>query len=107
MPYAYQCCAFGVCENVYKISNPWSKGDNSTAEDLHKKDAGVFQVQDERDLEDFLLDFEEDLRALHPVRCSPSPGEKGVPTASGAVPTLNSEAVSDIQLHLQAKSVPS
>uniref|UniRef100_A0A4W2H9S5 Leucine rich repeat containing G protein-coupled receptor 5 n=1 Tax=Bos indicus x Bos taurus TaxID=30522 RepID=A0A4W2H9S5_BOBOX len=73
MPYAYQCCAFGVCENVYKISNPWS-GDNSTAEDLHKKDAGVFQVQDERDLEDFLLDFEEDLRALHPVRCSPSPG---------------------------------
>uniref|UniRef100_A0A8C6D309 Leucine rich repeat containing G protein-coupled receptor 5 n=1 Tax=Moschus moschiferus TaxID=68415 RepID=A0A8C6D309_MOSMO len=49
MPYAYQCCAFGVCENVYKISN-------------------------ERDLEDFLLDFEEDLRALHPVRCSPSPG---------------------------------
>ncbi|DAA30134.1 leucine-rich repeat-containing G-protein coupled receptor 5 [Bos javanicus] len=74
MPYAYQCCAFGVCENVYKISNPWSKGDNSTAEDLHKKDAGVFQVQDERDLEDFLLDFEEDLRALHPVRCSPSPG---------------------------------
>lgn len=62
---------------------------------------------DERDLEDFLLDFEEDLRALHPVRCSPSPGEKGVPAASGAVPTLNAEAVSDIQLHLKAKSVPS
>lgn len=45
MPYAYQCCAFGVCENVYKISNQWNKGDNSTTDDLHKKDAGMFQVQ--------------------------------------------------------------
>ncbi|KAI4546749.1 hypothetical protein MG293_003304 [Ovis ammon polii] len=45
MPYAYQCCAFGVCENVYKISNQWNKGDNGSAEDLHKKDAGIFQVQ--------------------------------------------------------------
>ncbi|XP_069346260.1 leucine-rich repeat-containing G-protein coupled receptor 5 isoform X3 [Eulemur rufifrons] len=74
MPYAYQCCAFGVCENVYKISNQWNKGDNSSMDDLYKKDAGMFQVQDERDLEDFLLDFEEDLKALHSVQCSPSPG---------------------------------
>ncbi|KAF6339681.1 leucine rich repeat containing G protein-coupled receptor 5 [Rhinolophus ferrumequinum] len=74
MPYAYQCCAFGVCENVYKISNQWNKGDNSTTDDLHKKDAGMFQVQDDRDLEDLLLDFEEDLKALHSVQCSPSPG---------------------------------
>ncbi|XP_036107665.1 leucine-rich repeat-containing G-protein coupled receptor 5 isoform X3 [Molossus molossus] len=74
MPYAYQCCAFGVCENVYKMSNQWNKGDNSSTDDLHKKDAGMFQVQDERDLEDFLLDFEEDLKALHSVQCSPSPG---------------------------------
>ncbi|KAM8803723.1 leucine-rich repeat-containing G-protein coupled receptor 5 isoform 2-T2 [Rhynchonycteris naso] len=74
MPYAYQCCAFGVCENVYKISNHWNKGDNSSTDDLHKKDAGMFQVQDERDLEDFLLDFEEDLKVLHSVQCSPSPG---------------------------------
>ncbi|XP_006886152.1 PREDICTED: leucine-rich repeat-containing G-protein coupled receptor 5-like isoform X3 [Elephantulus edwardii] len=74
MPYAYQCCAFGVCENVYKISNQWTKGDNSTLEDLHKKDAGLFHVQDERDLEDFLFDFEEDLKALHSVQCSPPAG---------------------------------
>uniref|UniRef100_A0A8C8YVV1 Leucine rich repeat containing G protein-coupled receptor 5 n=1 Tax=Prolemur simus TaxID=1328070 RepID=A0A8C8YVV1_PROSS len=74
MPYAYQCCAFGVCENVYKISNQWNKGDNSSLDDLYKKDTGMFQVQDERDLEDFLLDFEEDLKALHSVQCSPSPG---------------------------------
>ncbi|ERE88327.1 leucine-rich repeat-containing G-protein coupled receptor [Cricetulus griseus] len=74
MPYAYQCCAFGVCENIYKISTPWNKGDNSSVDDLHKKDTGLLQVQDERDLEDFLLDFEEDLKSLHSVQCSPSPG---------------------------------
>uniref|UniRef100_A0A8C2V574 Leucine rich repeat containing G protein-coupled receptor 5 n=1 Tax=Chinchilla lanigera TaxID=34839 RepID=A0A8C2V574_CHILA len=74
MPYAYQCCAFGVCENIYKISNQWNKGDNSSVDYFHKKDTGMFQVQDERDLEDFLLDFEEDLKALHSVQCSPSPG---------------------------------
>ncbi|XP_051028953.1 leucine-rich repeat-containing G-protein coupled receptor 5 [Acomys russatus] len=74
MPYAYQCCAFGVCESVYKISNQWNKGNNSSVDDLHKKDAGLFQVQDERDLEDFLLDFEEDLKAAPSAQCSPSPG---------------------------------
>lgn len=45
MPYAYQCCAFGVCENVYKTPNQRDKGDNSSTDDLHKKDAGMFQVQ--------------------------------------------------------------
>ncbi|KAM5288967.1 leucine-rich repeat-containing G-protein coupled receptor 5 isoform 3-T3 [Ctenodactylus gundi] len=74
MPYAYQCCAFGVCENIYKISSPWNKGDNGSVDDFQKKDSGMFHVQDERDLEDFLLDFEEDLKALHSVQCSPSPG---------------------------------
>ncbi|XP_049638987.1 leucine-rich repeat-containing G-protein coupled receptor 5 [Suncus etruscus] len=74
MPYAYQCCAFGVCENIYKISNQWNKDNNSSTDDLSKKDVAMFQVPDERDLEDFLLDFEEDLKALHSVQCSPSPG---------------------------------
>uniref|UniRef100_A0A8D2DPZ3 Leucine rich repeat containing G protein-coupled receptor 5 n=1 Tax=Sciurus vulgaris TaxID=55149 RepID=A0A8D2DPZ3_SCIVU len=74
MPYAYQCCAFGMCENIYKIPSQWNKGDNSSADDLHRKDAGMVLVQDEHDLEDFLLDFEEDLKALHSVQCSPSPG---------------------------------
>lgn len=45
MPYAYQCCAFGVCENIYKISTPWNKGDNNSVDDLHKKDTGLLQVQ--------------------------------------------------------------
>ncbi|KAM6291905.1 leucine-rich repeat-containing G-protein coupled receptor 5 isoform 3-T3 [Porphyrio hochstetteri] len=74
MPYAYQCCAFGACESHYKISSQWSKDENSSIDDFHRKDAGLLQIQDERDFEDFFLDFEEDLKAHHSVQCSPSPG---------------------------------
>ncbi|XP_062469720.1 leucine-rich repeat-containing G-protein coupled receptor 5 isoform X2 [Pezoporus occidentalis] len=74
MPYAYQCCAFGACESHYKISSQWSKDENSSIDDFHRKDVGLLQIQDERDFEDFFLDFEEDLKAHHSVQCSPSPG---------------------------------
>ncbi|XP_068855155.1 leucine-rich repeat-containing G-protein coupled receptor 5 isoform X2 [Aphelocoma coerulescens] len=74
MPYAYQCCAFGACENHYRISSQWSKDENSSIDDFHRKDAGLLQIQDERDFEDFFLDFEEDLKSHHSVQCSPSPG---------------------------------
>uniref|UniRef100_A0A8C4V241 Leucine rich repeat containing G protein-coupled receptor 5 n=1 Tax=Falco tinnunculus TaxID=100819 RepID=A0A8C4V241_FALTI len=74
MPYAYQCCAFGVCESHYKISSQWNKDENSSIDDFHRKDAGLLQIHDERDFEDFFLDFEEDLKAHHSVQCSPSPG---------------------------------
>lgn len=37
---------------------------------------GISSPTDERDFEDFLLDFEEDLKAHHSVQCSPSPGMK-------------------------------
>uniref|UniRef100_A0A8C6ZJ36 Leucine rich repeat containing G protein-coupled receptor 5 n=1 Tax=Nothoprocta perdicaria TaxID=30464 RepID=A0A8C6ZJ36_NOTPE len=74
MPYAYQCCAFGACESHYKISSQWGKDENSSLDDFHRKDTGLLQIQDERDFEDFLLDFEEDLKAHHSVQCSPSPG---------------------------------
>ncbi|XP_077194933.1 leucine-rich repeat-containing G-protein coupled receptor 5 [Paroedura picta] len=72
MPYAYQCCAFGVCDNYYKIQNQRSKDENSSADEFQRKDAGVFHTHD--DFEDFLLDFDEDLKAHHSVQCSPSPG---------------------------------
>uniref|UniRef100_A0A8D2MSZ0 Leucine rich repeat containing G protein-coupled receptor 5 n=1 Tax=Zonotrichia albicollis TaxID=44394 RepID=A0A8D2MSZ0_ZONAL len=74
MPYAYQCCAFGACENHYRISSQWNKDDNSSLDDFHRKDSGLLQIQDERDFEDFFLDFEEDLKSHHSVQCSPSPG---------------------------------
>ncbi|XP_030070241.1 leucine-rich repeat-containing G-protein coupled receptor 5 [Microcaecilia unicolor] len=74
MPYAYQCCAFTSCESLYKLSSQWNKDENSTADDFPKKDAGMLLLQDERDFEDFLLEFEEDLKAHQTVQCSPSPG---------------------------------
>ncbi|XP_071408324.1 leucine-rich repeat-containing G-protein coupled receptor 5 isoform X2 [Pithys albifrons albifrons] len=74
MPYAYQCCAFGACEGHYKISSQWNKDENSSMDDFHGKDAGLLQIQDERDFEDFFLDFEEDLKSHHSVQCLPSPG---------------------------------
>lgn len=56
---------------------------------------------DERDLEDFLLDFEEDLKVLHSVQCSPSPGEKG--PQLGIRTHADSEAISNILVTLQSK----
>ncbi|KAJ6651370.1 hypothetical protein lerEdw1_020943, partial [Lerista edwardsae] len=74
MPYAYQCCAFGACDSYIKMQNPWNKDENSTADEFQRKDAGIFHTQEDRDFEDFLLDFDEDLKAHQSVQCSPSPG---------------------------------
>uniref|UniRef100_A0A8C5M1Z6 Leucine rich repeat containing G protein-coupled receptor 5 n=1 Tax=Leptobrachium leishanense TaxID=445787 RepID=A0A8C5M1Z6_9ANUR len=74
MPYAYQCCAFGACENQMKLSPQWNKDDNISMEDSYPKDTGVLHLQDDRDFEDFLLDFEEDVKVLHSAQCTPSPG---------------------------------
>ncbi|XP_064417140.1 leucine-rich repeat-containing G-protein coupled receptor 5 isoform X2 [Latimeria chalumnae] len=74
MPYAYQCCAFASCDNLYKFSNLWDKDENSSTDDFQKRDAGIVQVIDDHDFEDFLLDFEDDPKSHHSVQCSPSPG---------------------------------
>ncbi|XP_073476142.1 leucine-rich repeat-containing G-protein coupled receptor 5 [Aquarana catesbeiana] len=74
MPYSYQCCAFAICENAVKQSNQWGKEDNSSTDEFFRKEAGMLHIQDDRDFEDFLLDFEEDLKVLHTVQCTPSPG---------------------------------
>ncbi|XP_063303074.1 leucine-rich repeat-containing G-protein coupled receptor 5 [Pelobates fuscus] len=72
MPYAYQCCAFGACENLLKHSSQWNKDDNISTDDAYQKDAGPLHLQD--DFEEFLLDFEEDSKVLHTVQCTPTPG---------------------------------
>ncbi|XP_066490605.1 leucine-rich repeat-containing G-protein coupled receptor 5 [Tiliqua scincoides] len=74
MPYAYQCCAFSTCDSYFKMQNPWNKDENSSADEFQRKEAGVFHTPEDRDFEDFLLDFDEDLKAHHSVQCSPSPG---------------------------------
>ncbi|XP_053572759.1 leucine-rich repeat-containing G-protein coupled receptor 5 [Bombina bombina] len=74
MPYAYQCCPFGVCENLFKHTTQWNKDENISADDFYRKETGMLHLQDDRDFEDFLLDFEEDVKVLHSVQCAPSPG---------------------------------
>ncbi|XP_074125723.1 LOW QUALITY PROTEIN: leucine-rich repeat-containing G-protein coupled receptor 5 [Sminthopsis crassicaudata] len=74
MPYAYQCYAFGTCENLHKTSNQWNKGDNISVDEFHKKDIAMLHFQDERDLEDSFFDFKEDTKVHHLVQCSPLPG---------------------------------
>ncbi|OCT87465.1 leucine-rich repeat-containing G-protein coupled receptor 5A-like [Xenopus laevis] len=73
MPYAYQCCAFAVCENLKHLGQ-MNKDENSSADDFYRKDIGLLHLQDDRDFEDFLLDFEEDVKVLHSVQCTPSAG---------------------------------
>ncbi|RXM36222.1 Leucine-rich repeat-containing G-protein coupled receptor 5 [Acipenser ruthenus] len=74
MPYAFQCCAFVSCENHNKLSNPWDKDENRSTDHFVKKDSGILLSQEDHDFEDFLLDFEEDPKALHSVQCTPAPG---------------------------------
>ncbi|XP_060633442.2 leucine-rich repeat-containing G-protein coupled receptor 5 isoform X2 [Anolis sagrei] len=74
MPYPYQCCAFGACDSYYRIQNQWNKDENNSADEFQMKDAVIFHSHDDHDFEDFLLDFDEDLKVHHSVQCTPSPG---------------------------------
>uniref|UniRef100_A0A8C6VP85 Leucine rich repeat containing G protein-coupled receptor 5 n=1 Tax=Naja naja TaxID=35670 RepID=A0A8C6VP85_NAJNA len=74
MPYTYQCCAFRAHDNRYKIQNQLTKAENGSADEFQRKDSSSFHTTDEHDFEDFSLDFSEDLKTHHSVRCSPSPG---------------------------------
>uniref|UniRef100_A0A8C5F0A9 Leucine rich repeat containing G protein-coupled receptor 6 n=1 Tax=Gopherus evgoodei TaxID=1825980 RepID=A0A8C5F0A9_9SAUR len=72
VPYAYQCCAYGVCSSFFKVSSQWETEDVSLEdEDAHKRSMGLFP--DDLDMDDFQLEFEES--KLHPtIQCTPSPG---------------------------------
>uniref|UniRef100_A0A8C0HHD7 Leucine rich repeat containing G protein-coupled receptor 6 n=1 Tax=Chelonoidis abingdonii TaxID=106734 RepID=A0A8C0HHD7_CHEAB len=78
VPYAYQCCAYGVCSNFFKVSSQWETEDVSPEdEDAHKRSMGLFPGHADNhydlDMDDFQLEFEES--KLHPtIQCTPSPG---------------------------------
>ncbi|XP_065448405.1 leucine-rich repeat-containing G-protein coupled receptor 6 isoform X8 [Chrysemys picta bellii] len=78
VPYAYQCCAYGVCSNFFKVSSQWETEDMSPEdEDAHKRSMGLFPGHADNhydlDMDDFQLEFEES--KLHPtIQCTPSPG---------------------------------
>uniref|UniRef100_A0A2K5VB64 Leucine rich repeat containing G protein-coupled receptor 6 n=1 Tax=Macaca fascicularis TaxID=9541 RepID=A0A2K5VB64_MACFA len=78
VPYAYQCCPYGMCASFFKASGQWE------AEDLHlddeessKRPLGLLSRQAENhydlDLDELQLEMEDS--KPHPsVQCSPTPG---------------------------------
>ncbi|PNJ49956.1 LGR6 isoform 5, partial [Pongo abelii] len=78
VPYAYQCCPYGMCASFFKASGQWE------AEDLHlddeessKRPLGLLARQAENhydlDLDELQLEMEDS--KPHPsVQCSPTPG---------------------------------
>ncbi|XP_012511362.1 PREDICTED: leucine-rich repeat-containing G-protein coupled receptor 6 isoform X2 [Propithecus coquereli] len=78
VPYAYQCCAYGMCAGFFKASGQWE------AEDFHLDDeeaprrplglvAGQAESHYDLDLDELQLEMEDS--KPHPsVQCSPIPG---------------------------------
>ncbi|NWU90842.1 LGR6 protein, partial [Upupa epops] len=76
VPYAYQCCAYGSCSRLFKMSNQWEPEDMSPEEeDLHKRTMELFPGHSDNhydlDPDDLQTDLEES--KPHPtVQCTPS-----------------------------------
>lgn len=73
MPYAYQCCAYSSCEGSYKLAHQWEEMERNSDDETHKRDAGMLSGQDDQELDDLLMEFEEDPK-IHSVQCTPTPG---------------------------------
>ncbi|XP_068995537.1 leucine-rich repeat-containing G-protein coupled receptor 5-like isoform X1 [Embiotoca jacksoni] len=76
LPYAFQCCAFVSCERRGGGGGgggapSWERDE---AADSAGRDATVFSSQADQDWDDFLMDFEDEPKPQHSVRCSPAPG---------------------------------
>ncbi|XP_071456281.1 leucine-rich repeat-containing G-protein coupled receptor 6 isoform X3 [Marmota flaviventris] len=78
VPYAYQCCAYGVCASFFKPSGQWQ------AEDFHLEEeepprrtqsllAGQAENHYDLDLDELQMEME-DSKPHHSVQCSPIPG---------------------------------
>ncbi|ELW47687.1 Leucine-rich repeat-containing G-protein coupled receptor 6, partial [Tupaia chinensis] len=78
VPFAYQCCAYGVCAGFFKASRQWE------AENFHRDEeeapkrplgllAGPAESHYDLDLEELQLEME-DSRPQPSVQCSPVPG---------------------------------
>ncbi|XP_063155888.1 leucine-rich repeat-containing G-protein coupled receptor 6 [Candoia aspera] len=72
VPYAYQCCAYGACSNLFKTSSQWDSEDMSPEDDDgYKRTLGLDHY--DLDMDDFQPALEDS--KLHPnIQCTPSPG---------------------------------
>ncbi|XP_004756354.2 leucine-rich repeat-containing G-protein coupled receptor 6 isoform X2 [Mustela putorius furo] len=78
VPYAYQCCAYGVCASFFKASGQWEAEDfHLEEEEAPKRPSGLLagQAENHYDLELDELQLEMEDTKPHPsVQCSPIPG---------------------------------
>uniref|UniRef100_A0AAQ6IK35 G-protein coupled receptors family 1 profile domain-containing protein n=1 Tax=Anabas testudineus TaxID=64144 RepID=A0AAQ6IK35_ANATE len=76
MPYAYQCCVYGSCDN-YKANSQWDTEQSNADEDLHKRTVSMYPIHTDThydpDLEEFQLEIEES-KLQTSVQCTPTPG---------------------------------
>ncbi|KAM6217314.1 leucine-rich repeat-containing G-protein coupled receptor 6 [Rhynchocyon petersi] len=78
VPYAYQCCAYGVCAGFFKASGQWEAEDfHPEEEEAPKRSLSLLAGQAENhydlDLDELQLEMEDS--KPHPsVQCSPIPG---------------------------------
>ncbi|KAK7802804.1 hypothetical protein U0070_016609 [Myodes glareolus] len=78
VPYAYQCCAYGICASFFKTSGQWqAENFHLEEEEAPKRPLGLLAGQAENhydlDLDELQLDIEDS--KPHPsVQCSPVPG---------------------------------
>lgn len=79
VPYAYQCCAYGLCANFFKTSGQWQAEDfHAEEEEAPKRPLGLLagQAENHYDLDLDELQMETEDSKPHPsVQCSPVPGE--------------------------------
>nr|XP_012419336.1 PREDICTED: leucine-rich repeat-containing G-protein coupled receptor 6 isoform X2 [Odobenus rosmarus divergens] len=78
VPYAYQCCAYGVCAGFFKASEQWEAEDfHLEEEEPPKRPPGLLAGQAENhydlDLDELQLEME-DTKPHPSVQCSPIPG---------------------------------
>uniref|UniRef100_A0A8C9JXI1 Leucine rich repeat containing G protein-coupled receptor 6 n=1 Tax=Panthera tigris altaica TaxID=74533 RepID=A0A8C9JXI1_PANTA len=78
VPYAYQCCAYGVCASFFKASGQWEAEDFHLDEEEPPKRplgllAGHAENQYDLDLDELQLEME-DTKPHPSVQCSPVPG---------------------------------
>uniref|UniRef100_A0ABK0LD37 Leucine-rich repeat-containing G protein-coupled receptor 6 n=1 Tax=Rattus norvegicus TaxID=10116 RepID=A0ABK0LD37_RAT len=78
VPYAYQCCAYGLCANFFKTSGQWQAEDfHAEEEEAPKRPLGLLagQAENHYDLDLDELQMETEDSKPHPsVQCSPVPG---------------------------------
>ncbi|XP_070458309.1 leucine-rich repeat-containing G-protein coupled receptor 6 isoform X2 [Equus przewalskii] len=76
-PYAYQCCAYGICTSFFKASGQWEAEDAHLADkEAPKRPLGLLagQAENHYDLDLDELQLEMDTKPQPSVQCSPVPG---------------------------------